>query len=217
MVAVKSNRTDTEALRLYYALKREILAVGFRPGQPLAEEELAERFGASRTPIREALLRLQADELVRIEPRRGAFVQQLSVADFLEINELRSVLEAFAARVAARRISDETVHSLLAALRDIRVEAPNEDDFQKLEALDLRVHSVIGEASGNKRLCRLMRGLDDMMLVMRVGDMRSRHAETHQSLGHILEALLIRDEVAAETLMRTHITDFRAAIVASQG
>ena len=116
---VRSNGepSQTEAIRLYRTLKREILADAFRPGQPLAENELAEKFGASRTPIREALLRLQADDLVRIEPRRGAFVQQLTVTDFLEINELRSVLEAHAARVAARRIAPETVQTLLLSPR----------------------------------------------------------------------------------------------------
>jgi DNA-binding GntR family transcriptional regulator len=206
---------ETEALRLYRALKRDILAVAFRPGQPLAETELAEKFGSSRTPIREALLRLQADDLVRIEPRRGAFVKHLTVIDFLEINELRSVLESHAARVAARRIAPETVQSLLSSLDDIRIDEPTEDDFQKLEELDSLVHNAIGEAAGNARMSRLIRGLDEMMLVMRVGDMRTRHRETHQSLRQILVALLNRDEMAAESLMRSHITDFRAAIVAS--
>jgi DNA-binding GntR family transcriptional regulator len=214
-VRSKGEPSETEAIRLYRTLKREILTDAFRPGQPLAENELAEKFGASRTPIREALLRLQADDLVRIEPRRGAFVQQLTVTDFLEINELRSVLEAYAARVAARRIAPETVQSLLLSLDYIGINEPTEDDFQNLEELDSLVHNAIGEAAGNSRMSLLIRGLDEMMLVMRVGDIRTRHGETHQSLRQILLALLNRDEVAAESLMRSHIADFRAAIVAS--
>src|SRR5688572_32659560 len=109
-------RPDTEAVRLYRTLKREILSAAIAPGQPLAETELARQLGASRTPLREALIRLEADGLVRIEPRRGAFVQQLTVSDFLEINELRLVLEPYAARAAASRIDPRVVQELQSRL-----------------------------------------------------------------------------------------------------
>lgn len=216
MVA-NGTRPDTEATRLYRELKHDILARRFAPGQPLAEIELARRYGASRTPLREALQRLNADGLVRIEPRRGAFVQELTVTDFLEINELRSVLEPYAARVAATRIDQQAVQQLRTELTSIRVVAPAEDDFHRLEALDADVHEAIARASGNQRLCRLIASLDDMMQVMRVGDMRRRHAETHESLTAILDALAARDADAAELLLRRHISDFRGAIAGSGG
>ena len=112
-------RPDTEAHRIYATLKREILANLLPQGHPLGEVDLAHRLGASRTPLREALLRLEADGLVRIEPRRGAFVQQLSVADFLEINELRSILEPYAAGLAAIRINQTEIQALRARLAAI--------------------------------------------------------------------------------------------------
>jgi DNA-binding GntR family transcriptional regulator len=209
-------RPDTEALRLYRQLKHDILARVYAPGQPLAEIELARQYGASRTPLREALHRLDGDGLVRIEPRRGAFVQELTVTDFLEINELRAVLEPYAARLAAVRLVPEEIVRLRSELAQIDVDQPTEDDFRRLEALDGEVHAAIARASGNTRLRRLIQSLDDMMQVMRVGDMRQRHGETHDSLTAILTALQERDADAAEALLRRHITDFRGAI-ASQG
>jgi DNA-binding GntR family transcriptional regulator len=204
---------DTEAQRVYRFLKRDILAAEFAPGQPLAETALSHRYGASRTPLREALQRLNADGLVRIEPRRGAFVQALSVTDFLEINELRSILEPHAARLAAHRLAPETLQRLAASHAAISPTEPSGDEARRLAQLDSDVHAAIAEASGNSRLHRLIHGLDDMMQVMRVGDMRRRHRETHDSLGEILAALAARDPDAAEAALRRHISDFRSAIV----
>ena len=121
---LNGTRADTEAMRLYAALEREILASRLQQGQALAEVELARRLGASRTPVREALLRLEADGLVRIEPRRGAFFQQLTVADFLETNELRSVLKPYAARSATLRIDAGTIEALQTRLAAIRRPIP---------------------------------------------------------------------------------------------
>lgn len=203
---------DTEAQRVYRALKRDLLAAAFAPGQPLAETALSQRYGASRTPLREALQRLNADGLVRIEPRRGAFVQALTVADFLEINELRSILEPHAARLAATRLAPDALGRLAAEHAAINPLAPDDDDVRRLARLDGDVHAAIAQASGNLRLARLILGLDDMMQIMRVSDMRRRHRETLESLGEILAALAARDPDAAEAALRRHISDFRSAI-----
>jgi DNA-binding GntR family transcriptional regulator len=204
---------ETEALRLYRVLKRDILAEAFRPGQPLAETELAERFGISRTPIREALIRLQADGLVRIEPRRGASVQALSVTDFLEVNELRLILEPYAAREAALSLDRTEIEELRAKHASIRTGDPNEMDLRQLEQLDSNVHEAIARASGNERLRQLVHNLDDMMQAMRVDDIRRRYRETHESLGQLIAALEARDPDAAESVLCRHINDFRGAIV----
>ncbi len=209
-------KSDTEAGRVYRTLKRDILAREYAPGQPLAEIELAQRYGTSRTPLREALHRLDADGLVRIEPRRGAFVQDVTIADFLEVNELRAILEPYAARLAAPRINALEVARLQSDLAGIRSAHPDEDDARRLETLDTDVHAAIAQASGNTRLSRLIQSLDDMMEVMRVGDMRRRHQETHESLGQILDALQARDADRAEALLRRHINDFRGAIAGQE-
>lgn len=206
-------RPDTEAHRIYATLKREILANLLPQGHPLGEVDLAHRLGASRTPLREALLRLEADGLVRIEPRRGAFVQQLSVADFLEINELRSILEPYAAGLAAIRINQTEIQALRARLAAIPADDPRESDHQLLEQLDSDLHLAVAAGCGNRRLGKLIQGLDDMMQVMRVGDMRRRHRELHDSLQAILGALADRDQELLEVLFRRHVSDFRGAIL----
>jgi DNA-binding GntR family transcriptional regulator len=204
---------DTEASRVYTALRREILSGALEPGRPLAEIELSRRLGSSRTPLREALIRLAAEDLVRIEPRRGAFVQQMTVTDWLEINELRSVLEPYAARLAAQRIEPGIVLDLQSRLALIDPAQPDAEDHRQLEHLDADVHLAIASASGNNRLCRLIAGLDAMMEFMRVNDMRQRHHALHASLGAILAALQTGNAEEAETLMRQHINDFQGAIV----
>jgi DNA-binding GntR family transcriptional regulator len=90
---------------------------------------------------------------------------------------------------------------------------PADEDYHLLEQLDADVHLAIASASGNKRLCRLIEGLDDMMEFMRVSDMRRRHHELHASLGAILAALQAGNADKVETLMHQHINDFRASIV----
>lgn len=202
----------TETQRIYHALKRAILAGTFRPGEALQEVRLAAEFGASRTPVREALQRLEADGLLTISPRRGAFVQQPTIRDFLDINELRLLLEPIAARTASGIINDEIVRTLQHDLMAIAAEQPTEDDFKALEALDLRLHLMIADTIDNVRMAKIIRGLNDMMQIVRERDMRRRHRELHASIGDILVALLERDADRVETEMRRHISDFSGAL-----
>lgn len=202
----------TETQRVYEALKHDILARAFQPGEPLNEARLAAQFGASRTPIREALVRLEADGLLTILPRRGAFVRQLSLRDFLDANELRMLLEPYAALRAAAVIRDIVVLELLAEHAVIEVERPTDQDYEAIQRLDRRMHTAIAEAVQNLRLTQLIQNLNDMMQVVRETDMRRRHREMHESIGEILQCLRAHDADAAEQLMRQHISDFSGAL-----
>lgn len=202
----------TETQRVYQALKRAILAGQFRPGEPLQEIRIASEYETSRTPVREAFHKLEADGLLNITPRRGAFVQQPTARDFFDANELRLVLEPVAARKASRSLSQETIRDLQKRLQSISVENPSEDDFHALEMLDPLMHSTIADACENARLGKIIRGLNDMMQIIREKDMRRRHAEMHVSIREILDALAERDADLVEQLMRQHITDFGGAL-----
>jgi len=204
---------DTETQRVYRALKREILARSFRPGEALNEARLSAQFGTSRTPLREALVRLEADGLLTILPRRGSFVRQLSLRDFLEANELRLLLEPYAARRAASLIDDDVLTDLRSEQQAINVEQPRADDYQALQHLDRRMHRSIAEAAQNARLAQYIQNLNDMMQVVRETDMRRRHRAMHESIGAILGALEARDADESEALMRQHISDFSGALV----
>ena len=202
----------TETERVYRALKRAILAGELRPGEPLQEVRIAAEFGASRTPVREAFQRLEGDGLLTIAPRRGAFVRQPTARDFIDINELRLILEPVAVRTAAGTLDEAVVAGLRARLAAISAEAPGEADFTGLEQLDREMHRTIAAAHPNARMNRIVEGLNDMMQIVRERDMRLRHRELHVSIGEILDALAARDADAAERLLRRHIGDFSGAL-----
>lgn len=202
----------TETERVYRALKRAILAGDLRPGEPLQEVRIAAEFGASRTPIREAFQKLEGDGLLTIAPRRGAFVRQPTARDFIDINELRLILEPVAVRTAAETLDAAVVAALGAKLGAVDADAPEEADYTALEELDRELHRTISAAHPNARMNEIIEELNDMMQIVREKDMRRRHRELHASIGEILSALAARDADAAERLLRRHIGDFSGAL-----
>jgi DNA-binding GntR family transcriptional regulator len=198
----------TEAQRVYLTLKREILAGRFRPGEPLQEVRIATQYGASRTPVREAFFRLSADGLLEMTPRRGATVKQPTIRDFLDVNELRGLLEPVAARMAALSIPAGEIAALIASHAAIARDRPLEPDFIALEELDRRMHATIAASLTNRRIAGILDGMNDMMQIVRQRDMRERHTELHDSIGDILGALARHESEAAEQLMRRHVEDF---------
>jgi DNA-binding GntR family transcriptional regulator len=202
----------TESERVYRALKRAILAGELSPGVPLQEVRLANELGSSRTPIREAFRRLEGDGLLTIAPRRGAFVQQPTVRDFIDANELRLLLEPAAARMAAMHLGPAEMRDVQERLRAVRVDQPAEDDYAALEALDRQMHDTIAAALENARMRQILQGLNDLMQIVRERDMRRRHREMHASIGEIFAALAARDAEAAEAAMRRHVSDFSSAL-----
>lgn len=210
----KYERTSaqTETQRVYEALKRAILAGELRQGEPLQEVRLSKELQTSRTPIREALVKLEADGLLTIAPRKGAFVLQLSLRDFLEINELRVILEPAAARSGAVSIDDSEVVSLQAKLRSIAAEAPSDADYQALQELDRCMHTAIAKASRNARMAQIIENLNGMMEFIRQRDMRRRHRDMYDSIENVLSALAQHDADAAEAALRDHIVSFSKAL-----
>src|SRR5512142_91634 len=93
--------------RAYLAIKDGILTLQIKPGQLVAIGDLASQLGVSRTPVRDALLRLEKEGLVIINPRKGAYIMPLSVQDVQEVFELRILLESYAARVAPERLTED--------------------------------------------------------------------------------------------------------------
>src|SRR5688572_7263900 len=102
----------TSALRVREAIQRAIVTGALAPGERLTAEALAHRFGTSRTPIREALLSLEAEGLVEIAPHRGAFVRPFDAAGLVELYELRAVIEPYSASRAAERIGPDALAAL---------------------------------------------------------------------------------------------------------
>jgi len=142
-------------------LRRAIIAGEFLPGQPLRQSALAERFGVSRVPLREAFKILESEGQVDYEPHRGHKVAELSLTDLLEVYRIRELLEAEAARVAlANRPDDGVVRDLRAAARDVE-QASAASDLLAMTDANRRFHFVLIQGAGMPRLERMIKVLWD--------------------------------------------------------
>jgi DNA-binding GntR family transcriptional regulator len=191
----------------YTTLKQELLDGVIRPGDRIVDTDVCERLGVSRTPVREALLALERDGLVRIVPRQGYFASEISVSDALDAYQLRFILEPIATALAARQISD----TQLAELRDVlaalsRLEDdPSDDALAQAIELNKSFHVLIAQASGNGRLSRVMADLMDALGRLVRVDLRTRtSAAATWRVEHeeILGALEARDPDRAAAAVR---------------
>ena len=198
----------------YHQIKEKIITLDLAPSSVIDEQVLMKNLGLGRTPIREALKRLDAEGLVNIAPRRGMFVADISITDLQEIFEVRIVMACFCARLAARRITPKQIAQMEAVLRDL--EHLQRGDSIALMDIDKRFQRLLYQAAGNKFLTDAMERLYDSSLRLwhlvlhRLGDVRDSIEQHHQ----VLEALKARDEKLAEARIQQHITDFQNAIKA---
>jgi len=195
----------------YITLRQRIVRLDFAPGDVLREDELRATLGLGRTPIREALQRLQREHFVTVIPRRGMFVSGIEVEELPMLFETRAALEPHAARLAAMRGTADHWDEMQATIE--RIADPSIEDEDQL-ALDRRCHEIIWAASGN----RFMLNTLDMLYAQSdrlwhlyladVADMR-RAVDEHQT---ILAALRAGDGDAVADLIETHIRGFDTQI-----
>ena len=195
-------------------LIREAIVDGrLPPGQRLKEEELARELGISRTPVREALLILQAEGLVDAAPNRGAVVRSHDAGDLEDLYQLRALLEGYAARRAAAHISEAAVADLRASCE--RFENLIDGDVQELVKENLFFHNVILDASRSRRVAELVRKVIELPLVYRSYiwysvDQRRISAHYHRQITRAFEA---RDGERAELVMKEHVFEARDVLV----
>ncbi|MEX1035802.1 MAG: GntR family transcriptional regulator [Sneathiella sp.] len=188
-------------------LEQEIVTGTLKPGTRLDETILAEKFGVSRTPIREALNRLSASGLVEIRPRRGAIVAAISVQDLMNMFEVMADLEALCARLAARRITPPEKAALRAAHESCHALSGSED-FDEYYERNLYLHDLLYKASHNafleKQVCELRRRLSPhRRLQVRIPGRILASSNEH---GALVEAVVTGDAALAEKLTRDHVT-----------
>ncbi len=176
------------------------------PGARLTETEIADRLAISRTPVREAIRRLEADGLVDHRPRTGAVVRQLSYPDVMELYEMRVVLEGTAARLAARGASEVEIEDLSAINADMAASAET-DDAAAVYRLNQLFHTTLLNAARNRFLMKSVQAIQKTLLILGPSTLaepdRVREAlEEHRG---ILDALAARDGAAAEQRMRQHM------------
>jgi DNA-binding GntR family transcriptional regulator len=181
------------------------------PGRRLKEEELARELGISRTPVREALLMLLAEGLVDVAPNRGAAVRSHSAQDLDDLYQLRAVLEGYATRRAATRLSDEAIGGLRESCErfDGLLDAPT--DMTELVRENLVFHQTILDNAGSARLASMVRQVIELPLVYRsyvwYSPAQQRiSAHYHRQITRALEG---RDADRAELIMKEHIFEAR--------
>ena len=201
---------ETESDRVYRLVKREIITGVREPGSQLSQESIATSANSSRTPAREAILRLAGDGLVRMTPRHGAKVHEITIRDFIEINQLRLILEGHAAHLAATRIPDLLLTEFQQEISRFR--ATPSVNSKELAELDQSIHRAIGKHSGNRRLAEWIEQLNDLTTLARNRDVELRKDTTIRSLSEIVAALQSRDSDISRRLLEAHIGEFATSL-----
>jgi DNA-binding GntR family transcriptional regulator len=196
-------------------LRRAILEGRLAPGERLKEEQLAEQFGISRTPVREALLVLQTEGLVEAQPNRGSMVRAYTPAEISDVYETRAVLEGHSAARAARNATMDTVDRLRAS-NDRFAALMDGEKVELLVRENLVFHKVVLDATQSPSLNTLVGAVTQIPLVYRVYIWYSEGAKRTSLYYHreIADAIANRAAGPAEKLMREHIMEARTVLVA---
>jgi len=194
----------------YSQLRSMIVHLEFAPGDVLREDDLREQLGIGRTPIREALQRLEREHFVNVVPRQGIFVTGIDVSELSMLFETRSVLEPYAARLAALRGNDESWDAMAAALDGTAAAA----DGAELLAIDRTCHELMWEAAGNRFLIDTLDMLyaqSDRLWHLYLSDVADPGHAVEEHIA-ILNALRTGDSDMAASLVDDHVASFDAQI-----
>ncbi|WP_457631411.1 GntR family transcriptional regulator [Oceanithermus sp.] len=196
----------------YEQLKSLIVAGRLRPGERLSEPALAGALGVSRTPVREALVRLAQEGLVEMTPGKGARVRLLAPREVEEVYEVRALIEGEAARRAAERCDAAGLAALEAALDELEGAEPQ--DYAAQIAADARFHSLLVAAAGNRVLEQVFHDLDAALALTRqyTRDL-NQTPQTRQQHREITGAIRRRDAEAARAAAVLHVLSFKDTVV----
>src|SRR6478736_7473580 len=188
---------------VYESLRSDILTCHFAPGDDMREQDLAERYAVSRQPVREALLRLEREHLVTVQPRQGYRVNPISLADARDLLRFRLALEPACVAEAIGNAGDDVLKSLDQFRRF-------SGNHEKFIAYNRAFHSALAHASGNRRmaaaLCDLI-GQADRLVRVSVANLRG-HNPAKLVAEHValIEAMQQRDRRAAVSIIKAHIS-----------
>jgi DNA-binding GntR family transcriptional regulator len=216
--------------RAYAQIRSLLIAGDFGPGSRLREEDLAERTGVSRTPVREALRRLANEGFVEFQPRRGVQVISWTDGDLDELFGVRALLEAYGAGQAATRATGEDIDTMtelcdrmdrlaartytFAGRDDGHLPPETQEVYHQIAELNNEFHEAVLTASGNAHLRSLMGGLISMPLVQRTfmrysGDRLARSMSHHREL---VDAIAAGDSSWASSVMNAHVRSARVEL-----
>lgn len=202
------------ATRAYEAIKTKLIMLEIRPGDPINDVALAAELGMGRTPVREALKRLETDHLVVTYSRRGTFATVVDVTELSGISDIRQLLEPHAARRAAESVTPAIRAELLSTIDGLRSLAIDDGDRTAFIREDMAVHRLIYRATGNPHLEDVLVRYDNLatriwcLVIDKLPDLAD-HIREHVPL---LEAILAGDGDTAARLALAHVVGFEDAI-----
>jgi DNA-binding GntR family transcriptional regulator len=209
---------ETVSAAAYRLLREAILSGQISMGARINELELAGAWRVSRTPIRDALRRLEAEGLVQAVPGRGVIVPVLSLDDMDELCEILEILEARAARRAAARATEALQAQLNELIRAFGA-ALKEGDVDRMIGIEAQIHDAVVAASGSARLQRTVEATraQGHPILLRSFRLRGRAAKSLREMAKLVAAVRARDAQRAEAVMQEHLAGLRADLAAIFG
>ncbi|MBB6218520.1 DNA-binding GntR family transcriptional regulator [Anaerosolibacter carboniphilus] len=199
--------------RAYNLIKEKIVKCEWMPGSDISEAQIAEELGISRTPVREAILRLNQEKFITIYPRKGMIVSPISAKDIHEVFQIREMVEPHMAKLACRQMSAEYLLSLKEKFDNVRLDLGKPIDVKYFD-LDLEFHKYIVQSGNNQHLIRFTNEIYDLdyrirvMSTLEIDDVERRSRPEHFA---IIDALVARDEEKIEKTIKEHLSNARKA------
>jgi DNA-binding GntR family transcriptional regulator len=199
---------------VFNTLREAILKGDLKPGERLMELQLAAQLGVSRTPIREAIRKLELEGLVVMIPRKGAAVANITEKDTKDVLEVRRTLEMFAVEVACDRITEEQLIQLKEAAKAFEA-SKGSMDLIRIAETDMQFHEIIYEATHNERLVQMLNNLRENMYRYRIEYLKDSNYYDGLVREHkaILEAIESGDKEKAGIYMKNHIENQQLAVI----
>ncbi|MCE5249424.1 GntR family transcriptional regulator [bacterium] len=192
--------------RVYKAILELLVNHRIQPGEKLSEENIASLLQVSRTPVREALLRLASDGLVVFYPRRGAYAKEITPRDITELYEIRRCLEVYAARRSMGNIPDKVIRKINRLIESCH-DSEGADFIEAELQLDREIHRAINTCSGNARLREMLEKLDHLAKFMRILHFNREELARENFAEHekIWNAMLAQNEKNLIRLLDEHL------------
>lgn len=191
---------------VFHTLRKAIITGELPPGERLMETQLGEKLGVSRTPIREAIRKLELEGLVVMVPRKGAQVAQFTQKDIKDVLEVRAALEALAVRLACKRMDERSFLRLQLVITEYEY-AAKENDIETMILKDVEFHEIIFSATENDKLVQMFGNLGEQVHRFRIAYLKNTAESMSVQEEHteILKALRAGDADGAAKLATTHI------------
>lgn len=199
---------------VFNTLRQAIITGEFAPGERLMEIALANRLGVSRTPVREAIRKLELEGLVVMIPRKGAEVAKITEKDLRDVLEVRSSLEELAAELATERLDEEFKVNITKALQAFEA-AIEEGDDSKIADTDMDFHDVIFDGTHNKRLIQIINNLREQMYRYRLEYVKDQeyHSVLLREHKELVKAMFAGDSKEARAIMKRHIDNQEETVI----